>query len=179
MFAGHHRGGNSPGTESLRLSSEPRRRPFQTTGNLTTLACAVTLQACAPAPQSAQGFRLPDGDPDRGIAAFTAMHCNACHTVEGLDIAYLGTGPQQIGLGGKTTRVKTYGELVTSIINPSHRLAPGYRPGDGPTDHTSPMSRARLNDVMTVQQLTDLVAFLQAQYQVVPPDYDPYQLVYP
>jgi hypothetical protein len=31
------------------------------------------------------------------------------------------------------------------------------------------MSYAYLNEVMTVQQLVDLVAFLQPTYQVVPP----------
>jgi hypothetical protein len=32
---------------------------------------------------------------------------------------------------------------------------------------------------MTVQQLIDLVAFLQAQYEVVPPQGEPYRYVYP
>jgi hypothetical protein len=33
----------------------------------------------------------------------------------------------KLALGGDTIRVKTYGELVTSIINPSHVLAVKYQ----------------------------------------------------
>jgi hypothetical protein len=35
------------------------------------------------------------------------------------------------------------------------------------------MSIVYLNDVMTVRQLTDLVAFLQGSYEVVPPPMKP------
>ena len=41
------------------------------------------------------------------------------------------------------------------------------------------MEVASLNGVMTVQQLVDLVAFLQAQYKVQPPDLTPYTYTYP
>ena len=64
-----------------------------------------------------------------------------------------------IALGGEVTRIQTYGELVTSIINPSHRLAEGY-----PVDTVSVDGKSRMrnyNDVMTVTELTDLVMFLQ------------------
>jgi hypothetical protein len=40
----------------------------------------------------------------------------------GVPIEYL-DGVAHITLGGTTTRVRTYGELVTPIINPSHRVA--------------------------------------------------------
>ena len=144
------------------------------------LLCTAILPACAPGPESASGFRLPDGDADRGLQAFTDLKCQACHTVEGLDLQYSGTGPATVTLGGTTTRVKTYGQLVTSIINPSHKLAPGYRPEEVTTDSgESLMTLAHLNEVMTVQQLIDLVAFLQARYEVVPPQVYPYQYVYP
>ena len=36
------------------------------------------------------------------------------------------------------------------------------------------MALAYLNDVMTVQQLINLVAFLQSSYEVVPPPVEPY-----
>jgi hypothetical protein len=132
-----------------------------------------------PGPESAFGFRLPDGDADRGLEAFTALQCHACHSVEGLDLQFLGTGAADVKLGGTVLRVKTYGELVTSIINPSHKLAPGYRPQEVSTEGESLMTLAHVNDVMTVQQLIDVVAFLQAHYEVVPPEYDPYTYVYP
>jgi mono/diheme cytochrome c family protein len=132
-----------------------------------------------PGPESALGFRLPDGNADRGLEVFTRLQCHACHSVEGLELRYLGTGAADVKLGGTVTRVKTYGELVTSIINPSHKLAPGYRPDAVSTDGESLMTLARVNDVMTVQQLIDIVAFLQARYEVVPSQYDPYAYVYP
>jgi len=129
--------------------------------------------------ESGLGFKLPDGDADRGRQAFTALRCNACHTIEGLDLPYQGTGAANVALGGKTIRVKTYGELVTAIINPSHRLAPGYPTDQVAINGASLMSLAYLNDVMTVQQLIDLVAFLQSRYEIVPPPVSPYSYIYP
>jgi hypothetical protein len=64
--------------------------------------------------------------------------------------------------------VKTYGELVTSIINPSHVLAPGYPKELITKDNRSAM--ADFNDKMTVHQLIDLVAFLQSRYELVLPE---------
>jgi mono/diheme cytochrome c family protein len=87
------------------------------------LACAAVLPGCMPGPESALGFRLPDGDADRGLVAFTDLQCHACHSVEGLELQYLGTGRADVRLGGDVIRVKTYGELVTSIINPSQARA--------------------------------------------------------
>jgi sulfur-oxidizing protein SoxX len=74
-----------------------------------------------------------------------------------------------VKLGGETTRVRTYGELVTSIINPSHRIAPAHRATGALPEDESVMSYAYLNDVMTVQQLVDIVALLQPTYEVVQP----------
>ena len=146
---------------------------------IATLICTAILPACAPGPESASGFRLPDGDADRGLQAFTDLQCQACHSIEGLDLPNSGTGPANVRLGGTTTRVRTYGQLVTSIINPSHKLAPGYRPEEVTTDSgESLMTLAHLNGIMTVQQLIDLVAFLQSRYDVVPPETYPYQYVY-
>ncbi|MCA9231605.1 MAG: hypothetical protein KDA57_13220 [Planctomycetales bacterium] len=69
-----------------------------------------------------------------------------------------------VALGGKVSQIKTYGELVTSIINPSHRFAKGYTPGEVAVEGESKMTN--YNDVMTVSQLIDLVAFLQAHYEI-------------
>jgi sulfur-oxidizing protein SoxX len=73
-----------------------------------------------------------------------------------------------VTLGGQTSRT-TYGDLVTSIANPSHRIARGYPPETVTVDGVPLMSLIYLNDVMTVQQLVDVVAFLQASYDVAPP----------
>jgi len=136
------------------------------------------LAGCGP--KSGVAFRLPDGSADRGRAAFLALHCTACHRVVGLDVPNQGTGVANVTLGGETVRVRSYGELVTAIINPSHRIAPGYPLSQVATpDGQSLMTLAYLNDVMTVQQLIDLVAFLQASYQLVPPPVSPYSYIYP
>jgi sulfur-oxidizing protein SoxX len=129
------------------------------------LPCLVALAACGP--ESPSGFRLPDGDAAAGRQAFVDLRCYACHEVAGVVVEHL-EPIAQVELGGKTTYVKTYGELVTSIINPSHKIAPPYRESGVP-EGQSLMTYAYLNEAMTVQQLVDLVAFLQPTYQVVPP----------
>jgi hypothetical protein len=130
------------------------------------LCCVLALAACGR--QSPIGFRLPEGNPDKGREAFVSLRCNSCHTVDGMAIEHLG-GPAHVALGGETTRIRTYGELVTSIINPSHKIAPVDRAEGATAEGESLMSYAYLNDVVTVQQLIDLVAFLQPTYQIVPP----------
>lgn len=133
---------------------------------LTLLCCVMALAGCGR--ESPLGFRLPDGSADAGQRAFVALRCNACHDVSGVDVEYL-DGVAHVPLGGQTTRVITYGELVTSIINPSHRIAPPNRAEGATAEGESLMSFAYLNDVMTVQQLVDLVAFLQPTYKIVQP----------
>jgi L-cysteine S-thiosulfotransferase len=131
----------------------------------TALLAVVT--GCNMAATSSQAFNLPEGDAGNGRNAFVSLECTACHKVRDLDLPAPQTqGPVMVVLGGGVTRVKSYGELVTSIINPSHRLARGFPADDTGRGGESPM--AVYNDVMTVTQLIDLVAFLQSQYDVVP-----------
>jgi L-cysteine S-thiosulfotransferase len=136
----------------------------------------LALAGCGP--ESPLGFSLPDGDAARGRTAFLELRCSSCHEVAGLEIAYR-NGLVHVTLGGPTTRIKTNGELVSSIINPSHRIAPGYPEEQVAVNGASLMSAAYLNDVMTVQQLIDLVAFLQSTYQLTPPPVPTYWRVYP
>ncbi len=147
---------------------------------LPVLALSALLSACGPSPESAAGFRLPDGDSDMGRQAFASLGCTACHQVLGDDeLAYVGGG-EPVVLGGEISRVKTYGELVTSVINPSHRISPRFAARDEmPEDGGSPMAATMLNEVMTIQQLIDLVAFLQGTYEVVPPTNNTYLYYYP
>jgi hypothetical protein len=70
-------------------------------------------------------------------------------------------------LGGRVFEVRTDGYLVTSIINPSHRLAREFR-GAILTTESGESRMPDHNDVMTVGQLTDLVAFLQSTYTTMP-----------
>lgn len=130
----------------------------------------VTAAACGGA-KSGAGLRLPDGDVQRGKAAFLDLKCNTCHTVAGTEIPSPGKDyayVRVVALGGEVRQVKTYGALVTSIINPSHSLAPGY-PKELITKG-SESAMANFNDTMTVRQLIDLVAFLQSRYEFVPPE---------
>lgn len=132
------------------------------------LLALAALPACDAGPKSPQGFRLPDGDAEKGKQAFLDLKCNICHKVEGVELPP--PNAFNLTLGGETIRVKTYGELVTSIINPSHVLSEKYR--QQLTDaKESPMPK--FNQVMTVEQMIDLVAFLQQHYHVVVPEYAP------
>jgi mono/diheme cytochrome c family protein len=139
-------------------------------------ALVLVLVGCTP--KSGIGMRLPDGNAARGRVAYAALHCNSCHAIDGL-VPHEGDGGPSIELGGITTRVHSYGELVTSIINPSHKIAPRYPPEQVSRGGQSLMALAYLNDVMTVQQLIDLVAFLETTYEIMPPEVQPYWYAYP
>jgi hypothetical protein len=124
---------------------------------------------------SERGFRLPEGDAMAGRETFLYMHCNQCHTIQGEELPTIPGFEPFVELGGAVTRVKTYGELVTAIINPSHKLADGYAEDLVSEDGISKMYV--YNGFMTVQELTDLVMFLQPHYDVVPPEF--HYRVYP
>lgn len=123
---------------------------------------------CSAGHKGAAGFHIPDGDTEKGRAVFVAMRCHACHRVADLDLeAPVADPPVPVVLGGKVARARTDGELVTAIVDPSHRLAPGYPPSAVRTGGLSRMGE--FGDAMTVRELIDVVAFLQSRYEVVPP----------
>jgi len=135
------------------------------------LAILWSISACTQDPTSGAGFRLPDGDANQGREVFVYMQCNQCHTIDGIELPEIPfTDPPYVELGGRVATVKTYGDLVTSIINPSHKLASGYAKERISEDGESNMYN--YNRHMTVQELTDLVAFLQSHYDVIPPKFD-------
>ena len=141
-----------------------------------TVALLASMTACDRDPMSEKGFRLPDGDPMAGREAFLYMQCNQCHTISGEELpAVPNADPPYVELGGPVSRVKTYGELVTAIINPSHKLASGYA-----EDVVSEEGQSKMyvyNGYMTVQELIDIVMFLQPHYDVVVPEF--HYRVYP
>jgi L-cysteine S-thiosulfotransferase len=142
---------------------------------LTGMAAAllVLFAGCEYGPKSGKGFRLPEGDIEKGKTAFVDLNCHTCHRVSGIDLPpSVATAPTNIVLGGEVTYIRSYGELVTSIIHPSHGLAPGFRKEQLQDAKLSPMPE--FNDVMTVRQMIDLVTFLQSRYQRLEPDYLPY-----
>lgn len=139
-------------------------------------ALAAGLSGCDRDPMSERGFRLPDGDAVAGREIFLYMQCNQCHTIEGETLPQVaGTEPPYVELGGPVTRVKTYGELVTAIINPSHKLADGYAEEVVSQDGQSNMYV--YNGYMTVQELIDVVMYLQGHYDLIVPDF--HYRVYP
>ena len=119
-----------------------------------------------------RGFALPDGDVATGKLVFDDMGCARCHSIA--DIAWIGNekyDDPQILLGGEVTTIKTYGELVTSVINPSHKISKKHLKDQKTTlgEGVSKMEFYHYNEIMTVQQLVDLVTFLQSEYKVVKP----------
>jgi sulfur-oxidizing protein SoxX len=146
---------------------------------IVSLALVGVLLGCAPdALNSPTAFRLPNGNAAAGRKAFIDLRCYVCHQVKGVDVKFEGTPAASVALGGKVTRVESYAQLVTSIINPTHKIASDRPPHDISAGGESLMSVAGLNDVMTVTQLVDLVAFLQPQYKVEVPKADPYAYRY-
>ncbi len=133
-----------------------------------TAALLASVVACNASPRSAAGFRLPQGDAARGQATFVELRCNRCHRVAGLDLGQPTVSPAvPVILGGDVPHVKTDGELMTSIVNPSHEI-----PSDLPAALTKRGDASRMTeyaDVMTVRQMIDLVAFLQSRYKVARP----------
>jgi L-cysteine S-thiosulfotransferase len=155
------------------------RAPLLARGVLSLLVVAISiaaLQACTATLGS--GFYLPLGDAARGRQAFKDLQCPVCHELSGVDPAPTSTAATRVRLGGETLRIKTYGDLVTSIVNPSHRIVRGYPREAVTTNGVSSMEFAHLNTVMTVQQLVDVVAFLQSEYRL-PPPLQPYWQEYP
>ena len=83
-----------------------------------------------------------------------------------------------VGLGGEVYRLKNYGDLLTAVVYPDHIVTPRYREmlkAVGKNPDLTPMPY--FGDTMTVDELTDLVAFLHDQYTLLLPN--DYRGVYP
>ncbi|MDG1732813.1 MAG: cytochrome C [Thalassotalea sp.] len=125
---------------------------------------AIMLTSCEKARDSPRGFSLPEGDLDQGKVAFVKHKCSSCHQITGIEQP---ESPEfSIKLGGESTQVKTYADLLTSIINPSHKIARVYPYVEVHTEGKSKMKN--YNDVLTVTELVDLVTFIQPNYELLP-----------
>lgn len=140
------------------------------------VAAMIAMSGCSSGEE--KSYSLPPGDAERGKEAFVAFRCYDCHQVKGVDLP-VAEEPDQVlvQLGGEVPKIKTYGELVTAIVNPSHRLAKGYTEALVSRDGQSKMTV--YNDVMTVSQLVDLVAFLQSHYELLPYEPTEYPMYFP
>lgn len=140
------------------------------------------VSGCDDGANSPRGFSLPVGDAAKGEIAFKAFKCLACHNLEGSSAE-----PSQVlatedgdlidleipvTLGGDVERAKTYADLVTSIINPSHRISKDYineqQYPKTKYDENGVSKMKVYNDVMTVTQLIDIVTFLEPHYHLLP-----------
>ena len=150
----------------MRLSSA-RKHPIQQTLIFAALSLAALVAGCAYNP----AFPIQEGDIFWGKKAFIDHQCHQCHSVSGVNLpTYAGAGPVQLELGGEVVAVSSYGDLMTSIINPNHIISEKYREKLSlnaalpPQDSPMPMPNI---DNMTVRQLIDLVAFLHSRYILI------------
>ena len=126
------------------------------------------LASCEQGADSPRGFSLPEGDAAKGEEVFIAYQCLACHSLKGYEDYELELDlPKRVPLGGDVTRIRTYAELVTAVINPSHKIATRL-PAEQLTDSSGESLMRNYNELMTVAELTDLVAFLQPKYTLKP-----------
>jgi hypothetical protein len=137
-----------------------------------SILALTTLSACRTYPDYTGDFRFPieKGDIAQGRSAFVRLGCPQCHTVDGVELAeYTGQRFITMPLGGELIFAKTYGDLVTSIINPNHVISETYL-DQLPRDHRR---RANVSPMYTeldmkVTELVDIVAFLNSRYSLLP-----------
>lgn len=143
--------------------------------SLIIVMVACLLSACEQGKLSGKGLYLPKGNIDEGKTAFIDLNCHQCHTVANVELpAFAPETPLiSLHLGGELYRVKTYGELITAIINPNHIISAEYlqQLSKFAQDETSQSPMISFNDEMTVTQLINIVTFLNAQYTELHPNY--------
>ena len=134
---------------------------------LATFVLGTLLTACHQSPEpdrvkvpdsTAEAGYFPEGDANAGFGVFERMGCSTCHLIDGYDFggehhprAKVLTLPRP----GVTPRTDT--ALFTAIVDPGHQLDPAI--ADAARQPGGPMPTYR--DVMTVQQLLDVIAFIK------------------
>lgn len=109
------------------------------------------------------GIVLPPGDADRGKVAFRELKCHECHSVSGHEFPHPTVRPPVLVVLGTEDRAPGRATLINSIINPSHRIDPGI---DRELVQTNGASRMTFfSEILTVQQLSDLVSFLETLHR--------------
>ena len=135
-----------------------------------TAALVPVLMTASCAYDPSFGFPVASGNVDAGRQAFIDHRCHQCHSVDGVSLpALAGASDVMLELGGETSIVRSYGGLMTSIINPDHEISGAYRDRlalDAQVPLESPMPMPHI-DNMTVRQLIDLVAFLDSRYVLI------------
>ncbi len=118
-------------------------------------------------------FRFLGGDPDRGEMVFSQLVCVQCHSVKGSEAKQPADARLELQLGDEMRFVKRYEDLITAITNPRHVMTERYRallqqtPGAEDVEPFMP----KLTESMTIQQLIDLVEYLDVAYKSEFPGY--------
>ncbi len=155
------------------FASTPRLKAWAA---IVVMAATGSLGGCGTDHTPVRGFVLPQGDIERGQEVFATAGCRYCHSIRDVDLPpFEGNAVLDIELGGKVYRVKTYGELLTSIVNPNHVVSAQYRAMLDAKERINPQSPMPVfNDLINVTQLIDLTAFLHARYELLTPQYRGY-----
>ncbi len=98
------------------------------------------------------------GDPNNGQALYTAQACAGCHEAGIVAPATAGTWTRIEEVRLQDPALAGYTALqyaVESIVDPHSYLVPGF----------GPVMPANFGDVLSVQQLADLIGYLQSQDQ--------------
>lgn len=104
-------------------------------------------------------FLIPNGDPDAGEELFIELQCHQCHMVRGENIPPIDRGPQDVGpdlTGMGSHHPPEY--FAEAIMNPNRVIVEekGYAGKDGLSTMPS------YSDILTIQELIDLVAYLSS-----------------
>ena len=133
----------------------------------------LILPACSEKPQPVKGFVLPEGDVAQGEQVFIKYNCHGCHAIAGVELPENEFEPPFIlELGGKVYRVRNYGELMTSVVNPDHVISRKYIALLEEADREALTSTMPyFIEDMTIAELIDVVAVLHAQYSLLLPNH--------
>lgn len=128
--------------------------------------------------RQSKGFHVPEGDPVVGESLFKELQCYKCHTVKGMDLPEEGPNilEKRVLLGGERYQITSYGELVTSIIDPNHSISFRYLANLSDEEKRVPIESPMIiyNRDITVQELIDLASFLHTKYVYKPRPYSYY-----
>jgi hypothetical protein len=125
---------------------------FAAAASLFVLIPAGCAQLATDHPSEMAGMLFwPDGDPHAGMQAFKDLKCTQCHRVASVaELAVLTEGPAVGPALDSATAKRARVDILVQIV----------APGTDPTIQESHMGN--FDDVMTVAQLTDLVAFVES-----------------
>jgi Cytochrome c len=108
-------------------------------------------------------FAWPQGDPLKGREVFVKLECFSCHEVNGEKFPAPGggVGPELSGMGP----LHEAAYFAEAIINPNAVIetGKGYEAADGASKMPS------FNDLVTLQEVIDLVAYLKGLKPPVEP----------